>query len=81
MAAQREVPASHFNVFPTLLMAMGYDRDEVIEKYGADLTDLDAAADAGSYSGSVFGYGAKWNKATPLVLTSPPAEADQTARN
>jgi hypothetical protein len=83
-SAARGIPASHFNIFPTLLRAMAYDKQKVIEKYGPDLTAIDEGAAIGFYSGSVFGYGAKWNTAPPYVppeIASPAVETIATTQN
>lgn len=68
-SAIRGLPASHFNIFPTLLTAMAYDRQEVNDRYGSDLTGIKETAARGFYSGSVFGHGAKWNQ-VPAQATS-----------
>ena len=39
LAARHRDRASHYQLFPTLLLLMGYDQDEVRSRYGASLAD------------------------------------------
>lgn len=47
--------ASHFNIFPTTLMFMGFDPEEVQDRYGASLVDSLSQSNQNFVSGDIFG--------------------------
>lgn len=49
--------ATHFEIFPTLLIGMGYDRDWVTETYGASLLNVPVDRERSFMAGDTFGGG------------------------
>jgi hypothetical protein len=58
--------ATHFDIFPTLLVAMGYDADAVVDRYGPTLLDIPASRRRQFVTGDVIGRDARqWFDAAP----------------
>ena len=54
-AARSRNQASHFEIFPTLLKAMGYDEHEVLAAYGPDLLNIPDGRQRRFVTGDVIG--------------------------
>jgi glucan phosphoethanolaminetransferase (alkaline phosphatase superfamily) len=52
--------ASHFELFPTLLYAMGYPKSWIEKRYGPTLFDVPEHRQRGFLMGTFFNPGAKW---------------------
>jgi glucan phosphoethanolaminetransferase (alkaline phosphatase superfamily) len=62
--------ASHFNIFPSTLILMGYDSKEVHEQYGNSLFDSLETSERIFISGDIFGRSKAFiNKFTPVLTT------------
>jgi len=51
--------ATHFDIFPTLLLAMGYDSAAVVSRYGPSLLDVSASRRRQFVTGDVIGRDAR----------------------
>jgi glucan phosphoethanolaminetransferase (alkaline phosphatase superfamily) len=51
---------SHFEIFPTLLYAMGYSREWLNQRYGPTLLEVPEERDRGFLMGTFYQPGAKW---------------------
>ena len=56
---------THFSIFPTLLLAMGYDEPWITQRYGAPLNRPSVDMERRFMTGDLFGskLGAKWVRA------------------
>jgi Sulfatase len=71
--------ATHFDIFPTLLVAMGYDRDAVEARYGPTLLDIPAARGRRFVTGDVVGRDARqwFDAAAPDLSAGEPTQSSR----
>jgi lipid A ethanolaminephosphotransferase len=75
-AAARAIDhASHFEIFPTLLVGMGYDEGWVSNAYGPTLLNVPTRRERGFVMGTFFLPGAKWIKVDNAAQSAEPGHS------
>ena len=59
-AAKFHDRASHFEIFPTLLYAMGYNKSWIDQRYGPTLLNIPEHRQRGFLMGTFYHRSAKW---------------------
>ncbi len=78
-SARNRNRTSHFNIYPTLLLAIGYERKAVLESYGPSL--FDPTADPLTFISQFdrFGRSPRWTRIRLPVDRGNDADGDGSA--